>query len=119
MPLNLQQNILAMSEIASNSDSSIFRVLVKNLIYDRSIWEKSNAEIILKDHQIIQAAFQNKTLDMLKKMLAIVQIFTITQLSCGTKSFEKNILKKTSSGNHWGYSFSFTSFCLMFNFCLI
>jgi hypothetical protein len=58
MPLNLQQNILAMSEMASNSDSSIYRVLVKNLISDRSVWEKSNAEIILKDHQIIQAAFQ-------------------------------------------------------------
>jgi hypothetical protein len=47
-----------MSEIDSNSESSIFRVLVKNLISDRSVWEKSNAEIILKDHQIIQAAFQ-------------------------------------------------------------
>ncbi len=58
MPLNLQQNILAMSEIASNSDSSIFRVLVKNLISDRSVWEKSNAEKFLKDYQIIQAAFQ-------------------------------------------------------------
>jgi hypothetical protein len=58
MPLNLQQNILAMSEIASNSDSSIFRVLVKNLISDHSVWEKSNAEKILKDYQIIQAAFQ-------------------------------------------------------------
>jgi hypothetical protein len=29
-----------------------------------------------------------------------MQMFAITQLGCGSKSFEKNTLKKAS--NHWG-----------------
>jgi hypothetical protein len=34
-------------------------------------------------------------------MLSIMQIFAITQLGCGIRTFEKNSLKKTST-NHWG-----------------
>ncbi|CAF0889194.1 unnamed protein product [Brachionus calyciflorus] len=43
------------------------------------------------------------TIDLLKKVLSVMQIFAITQLTCGSKNnqtFEKNSLKKTS--NHWG-----------------
>ena len=52
------------------------------------------------------------TIDLLKKVLSVVQIFAITQLTCGssnntntntnTNTFEKNSLKKTS--NHFGYN---------------
>ena len=57
MPLILKQNITAMAEVISNSDSSIFRALIKNLLKDQEIWENSNAEILLNEWPIIQAAF--------------------------------------------------------------
>lgn len=37
-----------------------------------------------------------------KKTLAILQMFIITQFGCGTQDFKKNLLKKTTKGNHWG-----------------
>ena len=45
------------------------------------------------------------TIDLLKKLLSVMQMFALTQLGCGTKpnangSFEKNTLKKST--NHWG-----------------
>lgn len=40
------------------------------------------------------------TIDLLKKILSIMQLFALTQLGCGSRSFEKNTLKK--SANHWG-----------------
>lgn len=43
----------------------------------------------------------NSSIDLLKRMLSIMQIFAITQLGCGIRTFEKNSLKKTST-NHWG-----------------
>lgn len=51
---------------------------------------------------MLKKEHHHKTVDMLKKMLTVIQIFAITQLSCGTKTFEKNTLKKTPSANHWG-----------------
>ena len=47
----------------------------------------------------INKANQN-TIDLLKKVLSVMQMFAITQLGCGSKTFEKNTLKKAS--NHWG-----------------
>ncbi|KAL5007222.1 hypothetical protein ScPMuIL_016028 [Solemya velum] len=38
----------------------------------------------------------------LKKTLTILQMFIITQFGCGTGDFKKNLLKKTTKGNHWG-----------------
>ena len=41
------------------------------------------------------------TIELLKKVLSVMQMFALTQLGCGVKSsFEKNTLKK--SANHWG-----------------
>lgn len=41
------------------------------------------------------------SVDLLKRMLSVMQIFAISQLGCGTQQFEKNSLKKQSA-NHWG-----------------
>lgn len=41
------------------------------------------------------------SVDILKKILSVMQMFAISQLNCGSRNiFEKNSLKKTS--NHWG-----------------
>ncbi|XP_048779554.2 RUN domain-containing protein 1-like [Ostrea edulis] len=37
-----------------------------------------------------------------KKTLAILQMFIITQFGCGTGEFKRNMMKKTPKGNHWG-----------------
>jgi hypothetical protein len=42
------------------------------------------------------------TLAMVKKTLAVLQMFVITQFGCGSGAFQKNVLKKTARGNHWG-----------------
>lgn len=39
-------------------------------------------------------------IDLLKKVLSVMQIFALTQFGCGMKQFEKNTLKK--SANHYG-----------------
>ena len=46
-----------MAEVISNSDSSIFRALIRNLLKDHEIWEYSNAELLLNEWPIIQATF--------------------------------------------------------------
>ena len=46
------------------------------------------------------------TIDLLKKLLSVMQMFTLTQLGCGVKTnnsmsnFEKNTMKKAT--HHWG-----------------
>lgn len=42
------------------------------------------------------------TIDLLKKLLSVMQMFTLTQLGCGPRqnAFEKNTLKKAT--HHWG-----------------
>ena len=54
--------------------------------------EKANSEKNVKDTQ----AF-------VKKTLAILQMFIITQFGCGTGEFKRNMMKKTTKGNHWGW----------------
>jgi len=40
--------------------------------------------------------------EALKKTLHMLQIFLISQLGCGSRDFQKNAMKKTAKGNHWG-----------------
>lgn len=46
--------------------------------------------------------FREQTLSMMRHALTLLQIFAITQLGCGGKDFQKNLLKRTTKGNHWG-----------------
>lgn len=39
---------------------------------------------------------------MVRRALTLLQMFAITQFGCGSQVFEKNMLKKTSKGAHWG-----------------
>ncbi|XP_061181320.1 RUN domain-containing protein 1-like [Saccostrea echinata] len=58
---------------------------------NRRLKEKAEREKNVKDTQ----AF-------IKKTLTILQMFIITQFGCGTGEFKKNMMKKTTKGNHWG-----------------
>lgn len=40
-----------------------------------------------------------ESLAMLKRLLSIVQVFTITQLSCGTKQMQKETIEESAKGN--------------------
>lgn len=46
--------------------------------------------------------FREQTLDIMKKTLTVLQIFAISQFGCGGRDFQKNVLKRTTKGNHWG-----------------
>lgn len=46
--------------------------------------------------------FREQTLSMMRHALTLLQIFAITQFGCGGKDFQKNLLKRTTKGNHWG-----------------
>lgn len=60
--------------------------------------DKSNAE---KPNLDFDKNNSHSNIDMLKRILTVMQMFAITQLTCGTKQFEKNSLKK-SPNSHWG-----------------
>lgn len=44
----------------------------------------------------------NKAATVLDKASTLLNIFALTQLGCGAGRFQKNTLKKTPKGNHWG-----------------
>jgi hypothetical protein len=58
----------------------------------RRLKEKEDQQKNVKDTQ----AF-------VKKTLAILQMFIITQFGCGSGEFKRNMMKKTTKGNHWGW----------------
>lgn len=43
-----------------------------------------------------------KVSSLLVKASAILDMFTLTQLSCSSQRIQRNSLKKTAKGNHWG-----------------
>jgi len=42
------------------------------------------------------------TLSIMKQALTVLQIFAISQFGCGGREFQRNLLKRTTKGNHWG-----------------
>lgn len=44
----------------------------------------------------------DKAAGVLEKASNILNIFAVTQLGCGAHNFQKNTLKRTTKGNHWG-----------------
>ncbi|BFZ16011.1 hypothetical protein BsWGS_19049 [Bradybaena similaris] len=44
----------------------------------------------------------DSTTNIMKKTLTLLQIYIISQLGCGSRDFKRNLLKKTTKGNHWG-----------------
>lgn len=51
---------------------------------------------------IVLQRMRETTLSIMKQALTVLQIFAISQFGCGGKDFQKNLLKRTSKGNHWG-----------------
>lgn len=52
-----------------------------------------------------QITFGGKVYQVLNKASTIFQIFALSQMGCASqngKNFKRNILKKTTRGNHWG-----------------
>jgi len=46
--------------------------------------------------------FRSQTLSIMRQALTLLQIFAISQFGCGGREFQKNLLKRTTKGNHWG-----------------
>lgn len=81
--------------------------------YDKNVnWE--NVSVILAWHQMVcnhgriflccfqSGSLHHQTMSIMKKALAILQIFAISQLGCGGREFQRNLMKRTAKGNHWG-----------------
>lgn len=47
-------------------------------------------------------SLSDKAAGVLEKASNILNIFAVTQLGCGAHHFQKNTLKRTTKGNHWG-----------------
>lgn len=45
---------------------------------------------------------REKTLNIMKKVAVLMQIFAVSQFGCGQEVFRKNTMKKTMKVNHWG-----------------
>ncbi|XP_063417130.1 RUN domain-containing protein 1-like isoform X2 [Mytilus trossulus] len=43
-----------------------------------------------------------ETRAFIKKSIELLQMFLISQFGCGGRDFQRNLLKKTTKGNHWG-----------------
>lgn len=43
-----------------------------------------------------------KTINIMRRALALLQIFAVTQFGCGSDHFHRNLLKKSTHGRHWG-----------------
>lgn len=46
---------------------------------------------------------RDATLSIMKQALTVLQLFTFSQFGCGHKEFKRNLLKRTTKNNHWGY----------------
>ncbi|XP_064599758.1 RUN domain-containing protein 1-like [Liolophura sinensis] len=55
-----------------------------------------------KSHPNESGSLHHQTMSIMKKALAILQIFAISQLGCGGREFQRNLMKRTAKGNHWG-----------------
>ncbi|XP_071122884.1 RUN domain-containing protein 1-like [Mytilus edulis] len=43
-----------------------------------------------------------ETRAFITKSIELLQMFLISQFGCGGRDFQRNLLKKTTKGNHWG-----------------
>lgn len=43
-----------------------------------------------------------ETRAFIKRTMELLQVFLISQFGCGSQDFQRNLLKKTTKGNHWG-----------------
>lgn len=43
-----------------------------------------------------------ETKAFIRKTVELLQVFLISQFGCGSRDFQRNLLKKTTKGNHWG-----------------
>lgn len=45
---------------------------------------------------------REKTINMIRRAAALLQIFAVSQFGCGTSAIRLNSLKKSMKVNHWG-----------------
>ena len=50
----------------------------------------------------VEQTLTNKVSSLLDRASAMLNIFALTQLGCSSGRFQKNTLKRTTKGNHWG-----------------
>lgn len=49
-----------------------------------------------------QRNVNGSVIQIVRRVLTLLQVFTITQFGCGSHTFQRNTLKQTTKGNHWG-----------------
>lgn len=81
--------------------------LIFQIIHSSSVSQSSSSTSSTNNlpHQQQQITFSGKFYQMLNKASTIFQIFALSQMGCASensRNFKKNILKKTTRGNHWG-----------------
>ncbi|XP_031628480.1 RUN domain-containing protein 1 [Contarinia nasturtii] len=65
--------------------------------------QKSNAPGTSRsDYSSGDHDLSGKVSNLLVKASAILDMFALTQLGCGSQRIQRNSLKKTAKGNHWG-----------------
>lgn len=50
----------------------------------------------------VKKPFKSDTLGMVQRTAALLQMFAMLQMGCGTTHFRKNEMKNTMKANHWG-----------------
>ncbi|XP_074660272.1 RUN domain-containing protein 1-like [Tubulanus polymorphus] len=45
---------------------------------------------------------RDRTMSIVRRALAVLQIFAISQFGCAGQDFQKNLMKRTTKGNHYG-----------------
>ncbi|XP_033753271.1 RUN domain-containing protein 1-like isoform X2 [Pecten maximus] len=43
-----------------------------------------------------------ETTAFMRRTITVLQMFLLSQFGCGSRDFQRNVLKKTTKGNHWG-----------------
>jgi RUN domain-containing protein 1 len=85
----------------NSSSSSAFPIFSKQPPKSKKDSNNNNEDKNNNTNNFKNESDNETAVNLLKKMLSVMQIFAITQFGCGSKSFEKNTLKK-STANHWG-----------------
>lgn len=87
---------MARSRKQSQSDSE----KIKNL-HDESSGSSSSGRSS-HNQQSVDHDLSGKVSNLLLKASAILDMFALTQLGCSSNRIQKNSLKRTAKGNHWG-----------------
>ena len=95
-----------MADIQTNSDSSIYRVLIKNLIDNKNVWLNGNAQKMIEEFPIIDSTYQ--FMNSMRKSFTYKQLRYILGQICNEARAESKKRKMdeciTSSSSEDGFN---------------